>query len=140
MKALHIFPMFGDDLTAGSDYVQHRLTVELARRGVDVEVLTTCTRRLEPNAAFGLGWPSHYPAGPTLVDGVRVRRFPVRFAPGPALGHALSRPIISRWQREESALGIHPRGSDAAVAAFQRRALARPPLYDYLALLGRGPH
>lgn len=139
MRALHLFPFFGDDLTAGSAYVQHQLTRALIRRGVDVEVLATCARTVQPRAAFGLGWPRDWPAGPDTVDGIPVRRFPVTAAPSTAVGHALSRVIIGRWRREEATAGVFPRGSDAAVAAFHRRALARPGLFDALGLLGRGP-
>src|SRR5215470_10393191 len=139
MRALHVFPHLADDLTAGSDYYQHRLTRELMRLGVEVEVLTTCTRRVEPRAAFGLGWPSDYPAGAGMVDGVRVTRFPVPWSPPTAIGHLISQPIMARWRREEARDGAYAAGSDAAIEAFHRRALTRPRAYDLLALLGRGP-
>ena len=139
MRALHVFPHLADDLAAGSDYYQHRLTRELLRLGVEVEVLTTCTRRVEPRAAFGLGWPSDYPAGAGMVDGVRVTRFPVPWSPPTSIGHLISQPIMARWRREEARNGVYPAGSDGAIEAFHRRALARPRAYDLLALLGRGP-
>src|SRR5262249_37844645 len=138
MRALHVFPHLADDLAAGSDYYQHRLTRELLRLGVEVEVLTTCTRRVEPRAAFGLGWPRDYPAGAGTVDGVHVKRFPVPWSPPTPLGPPISRPIMARWRREEARDGDHPAGSDAMVEAFHRRAMTRPRAYDLLAMVGRG--
>jgi glycosyltransferase involved in cell wall biosynthesis len=140
VKALHVFPMFGPELGGGSDYVQFHLSRELARSGVEVEVLATCTRALQPLAAFGLGWPSDYPAGAALVDGMRIRRFPVSWSPPPAIAHGISRLIIDRWGREEVVDPAGAKGSETALAALQRRALTRPAVYDYLALVGRGPH
>jgi glycosyltransferase involved in cell wall biosynthesis len=74
-----------------------------------------------------------------MVDGVRVTRFPVAWSPPTPIGHLISRPIMARWRREEARDGAYPAGSDAAIEAFHRRALARPRAYDLLALLGRGP-
>ncbi len=138
MKALHLFPCFGDDLTAGSSYYQFMLTRALARRGIDIQVLTTCTRAVVPRAAFGLGWPRDWPPGPAIVDGISVRRFPVNIDPPAALGHAVSRVVLSQWRREEARVVVPPRSPDA-VAAFHRRALGRPCVIDALSLLGRGP-
>ncbi len=139
MKALHLFPFFDDDLGAGSSYVQFMLTRALARRGVAVEVLATCSRAVAPRAAFGLGWPDDFPAGAATVGDIAVRRFPVSFAPPAALGHALSRVVMAQWRRETAGAPAPPRGSDAAVAEFHRRALARPGWIDALSLVGRGP-
>jgi glycosyltransferase involved in cell wall biosynthesis len=71
---------------------------------------------------------------------MRVHRFPVDWSPSPAVATALSRLVIGRWRREEAGAGAFEKGSEAALAMFHRRALARPIAYDYLALLGRGPH
>jgi glycosyltransferase involved in cell wall biosynthesis len=139
MKALHVFPMFGSELRGGSDYVQFHLSRELARLGVEIDVLATTTHTLEPRAAFGLGWPTQYSAGRAEVDGLRVWRFPTSWSPSRTTGYAISRLILDRWQRE-GAGDDAAKGSDAALAALHQRALARPLLYDYLALLGRGPH
>ncbi len=140
MKALHVFPMFGSELRGGSDYVQLHLSRELARLGVEVDVLTTTTHTLEPRAAFGVGWPTQYSAGRAEVDGLRVHRFPTTWSPSRTTGYAISRLILDRWQREGLGNDEAAKGSDAALASLHRRALARPRVYDYLALLGRGPH
>lgn len=140
MKALHVFPMFGRELVGGSDYVQFHLSRELVRLGSEVEVLATATQVLQPRAAFGLGWPTQYPPGDAQIDGMRVRRFPTTWSPPGAIGYAISRLILDRWRRENAHEGAVEKGSDAALAALHRRALGRPAVYDYLALLGRGPH
>jgi len=139
MRALHLFPFFDEECSAGSSYVQFMLSRALARRGVAVEVLATRARAVVPRAAFGLGWPNDWPGGAATIDGIAVRRFPVSFAPPTAVGHALSRLVFAQWRREEAGAPTPPRGSDAAVAAFHRRALARPAYIDALSLLGRGP-
>jgi glycosyltransferase involved in cell wall biosynthesis len=140
MRALHLFPTFGTELQGGSDYCQLELTRALVQSGVDVEVLATCTRRVRPRGAFGLGWPPDYPQGAADVDGIAVRRFPVTFSPGAVLGPLLSRPILWRMRREEIRHGTFPDGSDGAVESYHRRASARPLAYDRIALLARGPH
>jgi glycosyltransferase involved in cell wall biosynthesis len=140
MKALHVFPMFGADLIGGSDYVQFHLSRELARLGVEVEVLATCTRSLLPRAAFGISWPAHYTRGAERIDGMQVRRFPVTWSPSAPAAYAISRLVVDRWRREEAAASRPEKGSDEALGDMHRRALSRPIIYDYLALLGRGPH
>jgi glycosyltransferase involved in cell wall biosynthesis len=139
MRALHLFPFFGADLSAGSSYVQTMLSRALQQRGVAVEVLATCSNAVEPRAAFGLGWPADLPTGADQIAGVPVRRFPVSVAPPVALGHAVSRLIFAQWRREEAREGVFPRGSQAEIDSFQRRALARPAAIEALAQLGRGP-
>ena len=120
MKALHVFPMFGSELIGGSDYVQFHLSQELVRLGVEVEVLTTCTRTLQPIVAFGLGWPHHYPPGATAIDGMRVHRFPVSWSPSLVVSSALSSLIIARWRREAAHGHTFETGSEAALAALHK--------------------
>jgi glycosyltransferase involved in cell wall biosynthesis len=140
MKALHLFPTFGTEETDGADAYQRRLTLALVRGGAEVEVLATCSRRPLFRGAFALDWPYDHPNGAADVDGIGVRRFPVRLSPGRFLGPLLSLPIAARWRREEARQGRLGEASDEAAAAHARQARARPPLYDFLALAGRGPH
>jgi glycosyltransferase involved in cell wall biosynthesis len=139
VRALHVFPIYTDQPSGGSDYYQSMLTRELAERGVEIDVFATCARTVRHSAAFGLDWLADFPPGPAIAGGIAVRRFPASYRLPPNLGAAISRLILRRWDREEAKLGAAPADSDAAVEACWRRALTRPAIYDYLALLGRGP-
>ena len=140
MRALHVFPLLDPELASGSDYHQFKLTRALVQLGVDVDVYTTWSGRIEHRSAFGLGWPADYPSGAALIDGVRVHRFATTGSLPPAVGHALSGAIMRRWQREAERDGCGLGSAEETVEVLHRRARARPMLYDYLALLGRGPH
>ncbi len=140
MRALHVFPLFGADLTNGSEYYEYMLTKSLAARGVEVDVLTTTSRSVRPASALSSAWGHDYPAGVEQTDGMRVHRFPVTFSTPTALGQAISRLVFRRWRREEQQLGTVWRGSPGLVDHLHRRALARSSLYDGLMLLARGPH
>jgi glycosyltransferase involved in cell wall biosynthesis len=61
-------PRFGHDVVGGSEAVMREAAIGLARRGWDVEVLTT-------RARDHYTWADAYPAGPQELDGVRVHRF-----------------------------------------------------------------
>src|SRR3954468_158253 len=63
-------PRYGTDVLGGSESLSREAAHGLARRGWDVEVLTTCARD-------HYTWANEYEAGTTVVDGVTVRRFPV---------------------------------------------------------------
>ena len=139
MRALHIFPTYAPDVAGGSDAYQRGLTRALAHGGVEVEVHTTRSRRPLPRATFGIDWPADFPGGREDDHGVPVYRFSASFSPGPVLGRLLSLPIVERWRREEARSRMTA-SSEEAVESYRRRALARPLLFDRLALAGRGPH
>jgi glycosyltransferase involved in cell wall biosynthesis len=61
-------PRFGADVVGGSEAVSREAATGLARRGWDVEVLTT-------RARDHYTWADAYPPGVSEVDGVRVHRF-----------------------------------------------------------------
>jgi len=64
-------PRYGTEIVGGSEAVMREAAHGLARRGWDVEVLTTCARD-------HYTWQNVYEPGTTTVDdGVIVRRFPV---------------------------------------------------------------
>jgi glycosyltransferase involved in cell wall biosynthesis len=60
---------YGPGLVGGAEIVIAGIGRGLAARGWDVEVLTTC-------AKDHFTWANVYPAGETMDDGIRVRRFP----------------------------------------------------------------
>src|SRR5262249_18475248 len=64
-------PRYGTEIVGGSEAVMREAAHGLARRGWDVEVLTTCARD-------HYTWHNEYEPGATEHDdGVLVRRFPV---------------------------------------------------------------
>lgn len=140
MKALHVFPLFGNDLFNGSEYYEYMLTKNLVRLGVEVEVCTTFSRQFLPTSAFSLHWENSYDKAFEQTDGLNIRRFPVTFSTPPNMGHIISRLVFRRWEKEENKYGTMLRGSRNFVDCFKCRATSRPLLYDYLTLLGRGPH
>jgi len=67
-------PRYGTEALGGSEAVMREAAHGLARRGWDVEVLTTCARD-------HYTWRNEYePGAATHDDGVVVRRFPVEGA------------------------------------------------------------
>jgi glycosyltransferase involved in cell wall biosynthesis len=66
-----IVPRYGEEVVGGAEDLARRTAEELARRGVEVSVLTTC-------ALDHYTWRNHYPAGETILNGVRVYRFPAQ--------------------------------------------------------------
>jgi len=66
-------PRYGTEIVGGSEAVVREAAHGFARRGWDVEVLTTCARD-------HYTWRNEYPPGATHDDGVVVRRFPVEGA------------------------------------------------------------
>src|SRR5882672_6552490 len=74
MKLTCVIPWYGADITGGAE-TEARKTVAALQRlaGVEVEVLTTCVRD------FHSDWSVNTkPEGLEWVDGIPVRRFPVR--------------------------------------------------------------
>lgn len=62
-------PRFGDEVVGGSEAVMREAAEGLARRGWDVEILTTCARD-------HYTWRNEYPPGVSRVGGLTLRRFP----------------------------------------------------------------
>ncbi len=139
MKVLHIFPQFTPDLLSGSERYEYMLSRRLAELGVEVRVLTTRTRNAYPTAAFTSAWPNDHPAAESAVEGIGIRRFAATFDIGPRLGHALSRLMLRRWEREERRDGVMVRGSRNLVDYYRYRARKRPRIYDWMMLAARGP-
>lgn len=72
-KIAFVPPWYGVDIPGGAEAHCRRTAEELRRRGLEVEVLTTCARDLYSD----WGRDIHRP-GVSEVNGVPVRRFPVR--------------------------------------------------------------
>ncbi|MBI2834689.1 MAG: glycosyltransferase family 4 protein [Acidobacteria bacterium] len=69
MKTAIVVQRYGADLSGGAE-VHARYVTEHLSRHVEVEVLTTCARDY-------VSWRNDLPAGVDVVNGIRVRRFPV---------------------------------------------------------------
>ncbi|HEY3238909.1 MAG TPA: glycosyltransferase, partial [Acidimicrobiia bacterium] len=94
MRLLYVVQRYGHEVFGGAERHCREFATRMAGRGHDVEVLTSC-------AVNHATWANAYPAGESVVDGVRVHRlavtrvrdehvFPslirrVLFAPPPAL-------------------------------------------------------
>ncbi len=65
-----VVPRFFEGIAGGAETLMGSLARRLAARGDDVEILTTCARDNRT-------WENEMPPGGTIVDGVRVTRFPV---------------------------------------------------------------
>jgi glycosyltransferase involved in cell wall biosynthesis len=72
-KLAFVPPWYGHDIPGGAEALARRTAEELHRRGVEVEVLTTCAHGLYSD------WGrDYYPEAVTQEMGVTVRRFAVR--------------------------------------------------------------
>jgi glycosyltransferase involved in cell wall biosynthesis len=63
-----VTPRYGTAILGGAERLIRGWAEELARRGYPVEVLTTCTARMDD-------WSNHYSPGVEQINGVTVRRF-----------------------------------------------------------------
>ncbi len=70
VKILMVPPRYGSTLVGGAENLMGALAREAARRGMHVEVATTC-------AASNETWRNELPAGTSHEDGLAVHRFPV---------------------------------------------------------------
>lgn len=71
-KIYFVIPWYGQE-AGGAEYHAHLFCKTLKKLGVDVEVLTTCSRDVGSN-----WYKDYYPARETTIDNLLVRRFPVR--------------------------------------------------------------
>jgi glycosyltransferase involved in cell wall biosynthesis len=140
MRALHLFPIFATATGGGSERYQHALSRKLVELGIEVDVFAIRARSIRPRAAFALNWERDGISAFEHIDGIDVRRFPARWSPPGPLAHSLSSALIRRWEREEKREGVMLQGSRNLIEHYRRRAQERPAIYDWLAMLGRGPN
>ncbi len=81
-------PRFGTDVIGGAEAVVADIGRGLARRGWQVEILTTCARD-------HFTWANEYPAGESTVDGMTVRRFETRTDTAGKLRDRIGHEILS---------------------------------------------
>ncbi len=68
MKIAMIVQRYGADVVGGAESLCRGVAESLARRGHEIEVLTSCARSYRT-------WANHYPEGSDRLHGVTVRRF-----------------------------------------------------------------
>jgi glycosyltransferase involved in cell wall biosynthesis len=116
-----VIPWYGPQVPGGAELLCRRTAEELCARGVPVEVFTTTAGGL----ASDWSQPT-FPVGVELVNGVRVRRFPVRARDAQAF-ELLNRRLLAGERLtliEEAVFVREIVGSDeleAAIAADRRR-------------------
>ena len=116
MKPTFVIPWYGADVTGGAE-TEARKTVEGLQRlaGVEVEVLTTCVQD------FHSDWSNNArPAGLEWVDGIPVRRFPVRSRNTKAFD-AVNRRLMH---------GLPLTSEEEAV--YMREMIHSPAMYDFI--------
>ena len=111
-----VTPWYGPDAPGGAEALTRRLVGQLRRAGVAVEVLTTTTRDLY--ADWGR---DYFPAGATTLDGVLVRRFPVKRRNRAAFDAVNARLMAGRCI------------SAADERVFMEQMIRVPALYDFMA-------
>ena len=131
--------MYGAELTNGSEYHSRMLATRLVRRGLSVDVFTTCTARLTTPSPLALRWAADYPVGREDDEGVTITRFPARASLPPAVARMLSAAVLARWKMEARRHGTMLKGSAKLVAYHERCARTRPAVYDRLFQLCLGP-
>jgi glycosyltransferase involved in cell wall biosynthesis len=115
MKIAFICPWYGSDIPGGAEAEARRTVENLKQREVPVEVWTTCVKDFEGD------WSrNHHPAGETLINDVKVKRFPVSSRNG-ELFATLNRRILNgeKLSREEEDL-------------FFQHMINSPDLYQYI--------
>jgi glycosyltransferase involved in cell wall biosynthesis len=133
VRALHVFPTYPGEPDEGSSIYARALNRELARRGVELELLTTRARHLRMRRMFHIDWPDELERR-DVVDGVPLDRF--RSVSLPASAGALAdRLARRRWRRIAPATDpdeLDPQTLFATGPRWSRGA-------DLAARLGRGP-
>ena len=70
MRLLYVVQRYGEEIVGGSESACRMFAESLVSRGHEVTVLTSC-------ALSYVDWANHFPAGDSIINGVRVRRLPV---------------------------------------------------------------
>jgi glycosyltransferase involved in cell wall biosynthesis len=116
MKPTFVIPWYGADVTGGAE-TEARKTVEGLQRlaGVEVEVLTTCVQDFHSDWSINAR-----PEGLEWVDGIPVRRFPVRSRNTKAFD-AVNRRLMH---------GLPLTSEEEAV--YMREMIHSPAMYDFI--------
>ncbi len=112
MRVAIVTPWFGADLIGGAERLAFDLSRALLRKGVDVEVLTTCCR------SFHDDWSANYHRpGTQKVDGIKITRFRVDPRDRVAFSRANSALLaLRRDQLRRDLAPLPPAATDAFIS------------------------
>lgn len=119
-----VIPWFGRELKGGAEQQAWHLAHRLNRSGVDVEVLTTCSR------SFLHSWHSdYYRDGISFEDSLLVRRFKLRKRNKSLFDHVVGRML--KLRPKDLVPGFFPL-SNSDEQIYWRHNIGSPDLIDYL--------
>jgi len=115
MKIAFVIPWFGRGIPGGAEHLCRELAYNLLKRGLPVEVLTTCVKEFQSN------WnQDFYPGGRSQDDGLTVHRFKVR--PGDhRVFDAINYKLMQGWKV-----------SAQEELIFMKEIINSPDLYRYI--------
>ena len=116
-KIAFVVPWYDEDLSGGAETEQRELAHHLIDQGVSLEVLTTCVKSFRDDWNIDFHKP-----GASVVNGIPVRRFPVRKRDTAAFD-AVNRKLMNGER-------ISPKDEEI----FCREMINSPKLYEYLRL------
>jgi glycosyltransferase involved in cell wall biosynthesis len=119
---LHVFPLFGAELPNGSERYAWMLTQALVEAGVDVEVYTTCSRKVSQKSGFTLNWPMDFAPGTSEVEGLRISRYAARTSPS-WLGWLAARLLDRHVHYARLKQGPAPADGSPDLAVYQHRTM-----------------
>ncbi len=122
MKVAVVVQRYGLDINGGAELHARYIAEHLARH-VEVEVLTTCAQDY-------ITWRNELPAGEARLNGITVRRFPVRRERDPAdFGRRSQRVFTARHSMRDELTWLEAEGpASPALVSFVRTSRAS---YDY---------
>src|SRR5262245_8362938 len=112
-KVAFVVQRYGLEVNGGAELLCRQVAEHMAKYW-DVEVLTTC-------AIDYMTWQNEYPPGPTTVNGIAVRRFPVD----------MPRDVAAFSRLSDSVL-VGGAGRDAELQWMKAQGPFSSPLLDYL--------
>jgi glycosyltransferase involved in cell wall biosynthesis len=129
VKVAMVVQRYGAEVCGGSELLCRQVAEHMARHW-EIEVLTSC-------AVDHFTWKDDYPPGPTRVNGVPVRRFPVDAPRDMPSFQALSARVLSRQApREEEIEWMQAQGpSSTALLAYVRDHADRYDLFVFFTYL-----
>ena len=102
MRALHVTFRYGREVYGGAEYYFRKLTEELSKNGLDIDICTTTTHKLAPIIKSGVLWDNVL--ANESINGVDILRFPSK-NPNRYLGLIFEKLIQSQLDKEESSFG-----------------------------------